>query len=111
MTYDPEQLRFSAAARCRCGAGLAHPMNHDVRGAWECSAILLGDAQPSLDHDGPRPFMFWEVRSESGDDTANTTRPGGKIDSERLTSVHDERDLGIVGYPPELLANPIARRS
>lgn len=109
--YTPEQLRFSARARCRCGAGLAYPLDGNLRGCWECSAVLLGEATPSLDHDGPRPFTFWEVKSEheSGDDST-TTRPGGKIDRERTRQVDEERNVDTAGYPPELLANPEARR-
>lgn len=105
MSYRPEQLCYSASCRCRCGAGLAYPRNLDVRGAWECSAILLGDAAPSLDHDGPRPFMFWSVLSE--DQRARTggltTRPGGPIDHDRMEQVDGDRDVMAAGYPAERL--------
>lgn len=111
MAYTPEQLRFAAVSRCRCGAGLAYPRDMNLRGYWECSAILLGEATPSMDHDGPYPFMFWSILSEEQKARTGgaTTRPGGPIDAERLQDAPGERDVQNAGYPDALLANPKAR--
>jgi hypothetical protein len=70
-TYTDKQLRYAATARCECGAGLAYPKDEplDLRGAWDCSAILTGRAVPSGQpgskvHIEPLPFMFYEIKSE-----------------------------------------------
>ncbi len=80
-SFQPEELIFSAHARCPCGAGLAYPKNIGIHGSWECSDILLGRAIPankegSKTHEGSLPFAFYEIKSE-GQPSANgaTTRP------------------------------------
>lgn len=60
------QLTYSAYSRCPCGAGLAYRIGDT---AWDCSAILLGEAAPkddpgSVKHTARMPFVFWEVKSE-----------------------------------------------
>ena len=83
-------------------------MNADIHGSWECSRILLGEASPSMDHDGPYPFAFWSIISESQRVRSGgaTTRPGGLIDEERFEHVDGRRELS--DYPRELMANPRA---
>ena len=41
--YRDDELVYAQAARCLCGAGLAHPKNDD---AWDCADILTGRAIP-----------------------------------------------------------------
>lgn len=64
--FTPDELVFAAFNRCNCGAGMAYPNNIGMRGAWYCSAILLGEADPRLDtkHTAPLPFIFYEIKSE-----------------------------------------------
>ncbi len=73
--YAPEDLCFSATARCGCGAGLAYPKKSGMHGSWHCSAILLGAADKTQTHD-KLPFAFYEIKSEN-QPSANgaTTRP------------------------------------
>ena len=85
MTYADEELIYAAHARCRCGAGYAHPNDGNARGSWACSAVLRGKAKQGPDHDDPKPFTFWEIKSErQPSQRGATTRPGGPIDAERL---------------------------
>lgn len=58
------ELRFAAYSRCSCEAGLAYPVCSGPRGAWHCSAILLGTASRDLSHTPELPFTFYEVKSE-----------------------------------------------
>jgi len=85
-------------------------MDGNIRGYWECSRILLGQANPGMDHDGPYPFAFWSVISEVQKARSGgcTTRPGGIIDEERFEDVDGPRKFP--DYPDEVLANPIAGR-
>lgn len=75
--FTLDELRFSATARCECGAGFAYPVNISFyAGAWECSAILMGKADRNVLHSGCMPFASHEVRSESQSILGNiTTRP------------------------------------
>lgn len=72
--YAPCNLRYSAVCRCRCGAGMAYPVDNNIQGSWRCSAILLGVAVPGL-HD-ELPFAYYSLKPESNY-RANyaTTRP------------------------------------
>ncbi len=71
---------YAATARCLCGAGLAY-VPGDPGGAWDCSAILLGEAVPthepgSVQHSAKMPFVFWEIKSENQPSAEGaTTRP------------------------------------
>lgn len=77
-----DRLVFAATARCPCGAGLAYaPGASATYGAWDCSAILMGEAIPSgqpgsVTHTDRLPFTFYEVKEER-QPSANgaTTRP------------------------------------
>jgi len=78
-TFTDWSLLYSAVARCRCGAGLAYPLDHDEalrRRSWTCSRILRGEPATG-DHDD-LPFAFYEIKSE-GQPSARgaTTRPPG----------------------------------
>lgn len=84
-----DQLVYAATSRCPCGAGLAHKANPKAgtdEWAWDCSAILKGEAihtgQPgAVTHTSPLSFTFYEVKSEN-QPSANgeTTRPTLKRD-------------------------------
>lgn len=100
--YQPNQLKFSRATYCRCGAGLAHPVLNTPYGHWECSKILLGETQPSFDHDGPYAFAFWSIPTEND---KYTTRPEGPVDRTRLEQPREKRDISV--YPDELRRNPM----
>lgn len=87
-----KDLMYAATARCRCGAGLAHPLDHDLAvklRAWVCSAVLKGDGiatsqgfaalrgePPTGDHDS-LDFAFFKVREETSINNTggHTTRP------------------------------------
>ena len=82
-SYKPEELRFAATARCKCGAGLAYPPDDtrlsikDGASHWDCSAVLMGQAPPTKDHP-TFPFMFYEIKSEDQPSARGaTTRPEG----------------------------------
>lgn len=93
-----KDLMYAATTRCRCGAGLAHPLDHDLAGelrAWACSAVLRGDVDgpatpqgfaalrgepPPGDHDA-LDFAFFKVREETSINNrgGHTTRPAGTV--------------------------------
>lgn len=67
--FTLEELRFSAGAKCECGAGLAYPLGSGAWGSWHCSDILLGRALPQTEegskrHNSPLPFMLYSIASE-----------------------------------------------
>lgn len=62
--FNASELRFSAATRCDCGAGMAYPVDIGIHGAWHCSAILQGTASREVRHTVPLPFAFYEIKSE-----------------------------------------------
>jgi len=74
--FSPDELRYAATSRCKCGAGLAYPKNSSPRGSWYCSVILTGQAERGSSHDSSFPFTFYEIKSEH-QPSANgqTTRP------------------------------------
>ena len=74
--FSPDELRYAATSRCKCGAGMAYPKNSSPRGSWYCSAILTGQAERGSSHDSSFPFAFYEIKSED-QPSANgkTTRP------------------------------------
>lgn len=83
------KLVYAASARCLCGAGMAYPKNGDYpdgkpkgplrwpySGYWDCSAILLGTADPAVKHEAQLPFAFYEIKSEDQPSARGaTTRP------------------------------------
>lgn len=75
-------LLYAATDRCKCGAGLAHPLDHDLAmklRAWACSAVLKGEAT-GTGHDR-LDFALWKVREETSINNADghTTRPAGTV--------------------------------
>lgn len=75
-------LMFAATARCRCGAGLAHPLDHDLamkQRAWTCSAVLKDEVNIG-EHDS-LPFALYKVREETSINNPGgyTTRPPGTV--------------------------------
>lgn len=80
-----DRLIYAAYSRCPCGSGLAYdPCYEDensvfvgpLSGYWDCSAILLGTADPAVKHTDKLPFVFYEVLSEEQPSARGaTTRP------------------------------------
>lgn len=90
------ELLFAARFRCICGAGMAYPDGIGMHGAWYCSGILLGQAQPGTEHTPAHPFSFYEVKSE-GQDSQNgaTTRPSGThLETEPHYACHNCGNVG-----------------
>lgn len=50
--------------RCHCGALFAYDPGQRPRPtAWDCSAVILGDAPAAgQKHDAVMPFVFWKVK-------------------------------------------------
>ena len=64
-------LLYSATGRCRCGAGLAYPLDHKAAlllSAWCCSdSLKSGGFEPTSGipaHDA-FPFAFYKIREET----------------------------------------------
>lgn len=80
--YTDFELLYSETGRCRCGAGLAYPLDHErameLR-AWVCSDALKGQARYG-EHD-KLDFAFWKVREETSINNHGgaTTRPAGTV--------------------------------
>lgn len=73
--FTPDELCFAAAARCKCGHGLAYPKGCSYHGAWSCSGVLLGTADKGVPHEY-LPFAFYSVKSEGQPSAYGaTTRP------------------------------------
>lgn len=78
-----ERLVYAAYKRCPCGAGLAYdPAGEDTDSpfhgpsSWDCSAIILGTADNTVQHTGKLPFAFYEIKSENQPSAGGaTTRP------------------------------------
>lgn len=69
------RLTYAAGTRCPCGLGIAHRAGDDY---WDCSGILLGTADPTVQHTAELPFVFYEIKSEYQPSARGaTTRPGG----------------------------------
>lgn len=71
--FAPDELRFSATARCPCGSGLAYPKDCGMHHYWDCAAILMGTADQNIQHCPQYPFSFYDIKSES--EHRGTTRP------------------------------------
>jgi hypothetical protein len=77
-----KSLVYAATARCPCGLGLAYDRKGEsgkvTDGYWDCSGILLGTADPQVQHTAKLPFVFYEIKSDQ-QPSANgaTTRPQG----------------------------------
>lgn len=92
------ELLYAATARCQCGAGLAHPLDHEAAfrlRAWVCSAALKGEAAEPAGHKYPGisttaatsekhdayHFSLYKIREETSINNRGrfTTRPPGTI--------------------------------
>ena len=90
-----KELLYAATVRCRCGAGLAYPMDQELSlhiRAWVCSAVLKGETGgvratrkdwfvgnvPVGQHDA-LDWAMWKVREETSINNhgGHTTRPPG----------------------------------
>ena len=72
------ELLYAATGRCRCGAGLAHPLDDELAWKlrrWVCADILKGCAT-TTEHDA-LPFALYKVREETSINNRSgaTTRP------------------------------------
>ena len=75
-----KRLIYAAWTRCPCGAGMAYdPAGESgwpFHGYWDCSAILLGTADPKVKHEAKLPFAFYSIKSENQPSAGGaTTRP------------------------------------
>ncbi len=81
LYFTDKELRYSAYAKCNCGAGLAYPTSPSQEqinlwepdgvfamwSYWDCSDILTGraDKEAKTMHTGKLPFAFYEIKSEN----------------------------------------------
>jgi ssDNA-binding Zn-finger/Zn-ribbon topoisomerase 1 len=89
------ELLYAATSRCKCGAGLAYPMDHDramaIR-AWVCSRVLKHEVEEtatrppllSTKSDGEHDafdWAFYKIREETSirNEGGHTTRPAGTL--------------------------------
>lgn len=77
-----KDLLYAATDRCRCGAGLAYPLDHEEAfklSAWICSAYLKGEVTEGM-HDSLH-WAFYKVREETSINNmgGRTTRPSGTV--------------------------------
>ena len=63
--FTDEELMYSAYARCPCGEGLAYPIECMPGHYWDCSAVLKGTADKTVQHTAQLPFAFYDIKSES----------------------------------------------
>lgn len=67
--FTDEELHYSRSTLCPCGHGLAYPKDCGAFHYWDCSAILKGIADASVQHTGRLPFAFYDVKGERGTET------------------------------------------
>lgn len=86
--YTDNELRYSAGARCDCGAGLAYAKGKSFEevSCWDCADILTGralkkDPECKSKHTGKMPFAFYEVLSEDQPSARGATTRPAKEDS------------------------------
>ncbi len=75
------ELLYAAGNRCRCGAGLAYPLDSELSfklAAWVCSKALKGDVEG--EHDS-YPWAYYKVREETSINNVGgyTSRPSGTV--------------------------------
>lgn len=91
--FTADELTYSAAARCVCGAGFAYPKDCGMHGAWFCSALLRADhgrlerranaagkemlfTASGAEHELALPFSAYSIKSEGQPSACGaTTRP------------------------------------
>lgn len=79
-----KELLYAATARCRCGVGLAYPLDHALAmrlRAWVCSAVLKADEGSLPGQHDRLDFAFYKVREETSINNrgGHTTRPAGTV--------------------------------
>lgn len=79
--YTDQELLYAATARCECGAGMAHPLDHEAAmklRAWRCSVVLKGGGGGGHSE---LPFAFYKVREETSinNRSGGSTRPAGTV--------------------------------
>ncbi len=75
VVFEDNELVWAATSRCQCSAGLAYPKNIGPNGAWYCSSVLTS-GDPDEVHSEPKPFMYYEIKSEKQPSAKGaTTRP------------------------------------
>lgn len=63
--YNATNLTYSAAARCRCGSGLAYGQEAPI---WRCSALLAQEGlvvAPRKGHDHPKRIATAGIMDEN----------------------------------------------
>jgi len=72
LSFNDDELVYSASSRCPCGHGLAYPKDCTPDHYWDCSAILKGIANKNVQHTAKLPFTFYDIKGES--EERGTTR-------------------------------------
>ncbi|MCK5019990.1 MAG: hypothetical protein KAS32_23250 [Candidatus Peribacteraceae bacterium] len=70
--FTDDELFYSATSLCPCGHGLAYPKECGGGHYWDCSAILKGIADKSVEHTAQLPFSMYTFAGES--ERIGTTR-------------------------------------
>lgn len=100
-TLQPKDLIFAVASRCSCGAGLAYRrvLTRGDEHAWECSTRLLGlpgvtSVNPLHSaplHDEPKPFAFYEIKSEGQPSAGGMTTRRVPLTPLELAEIEEDR--------------------
>lgn len=78
-TYTDTELLFAATARCRCGLGLAYPLDHDEAWkikAWVCAGVLHGMTYGEHDAYSWSEYKIREETSINNSAGTTTREPG-----------------------------------
>lgn len=62
--FTDDELVYSAMNLCPCGHGLAYPKDCGINHHWDCSAILKGIHDKTVEHTAQLPFMYYGIKSE-----------------------------------------------
>ena len=105
-TLQPKDLIFAATARCSCGAGLAYRrvLKRDDEHTWECSVRLL--CLPGVTsvnplhsgplHDEPKPFAFYEIKSEGQPSAGGMTTRRVPLSPLELAEIEEDRRRAVL---------------
>jgi len=63
--FTDDELAYSATTLCPCGHGLAYPKACGIHYHWDCSAILKGIANRTIEHTSQLPFAYYDIKGES----------------------------------------------
>jgi hypothetical protein len=96
IALTDKDLLYAATGRCRCGGGLAHPIDHQLAmtlRSWVCSRVLKGDACGLGHHwfPGPCPGCGYAVGG-AGTHRSDEGRP---IETRYSNVVTDAPDAAI----------------